>query len=497
MKSAIPHLRKNAALGVFCVLFLFINIITLNDGHNWGDDFAQYIHHARNIVEHKAYDAPLMLEEWVTVPPGFPLLIAPIIKLFGLNFPILKFMNILYWLLATLGVYALAKRYTSRPAALMIALVLLSSPRFFTFKQNVLADIPFSLFVVATVYAVMRFEDSPLREKPALKMFWLASIFFFSGYAFLIRNAGVILFLALAIHFMIYRRSLRLIAGLAAALAGIWLMQQSLGVAPAQYYERLNISFSQWAHLLIKNISSPFTLMYQFFTPDLFGLWPKLDRLVTGLVKGAAPLILLAMAAVFIYKIKKKTLAFWENFLILFLFLMPFWPIPDGRYVYPIVGFALMAMIRAAEGIELILKRISGRIPFHAQKCARSVLLILFILNVATTGMLFNFNDNMIYQSEPLAVMRWMTTHMKSDEHFMFHKPRALGLLTGRMGTPLWMHSKDKNNMAGRIRKFDIDYLIIIKQFDRPLIDQLEPAGVTVHSVWESPTYQIFKVLEL
>ena len=77
----------------------------------------------------------------------------------------------------------------------------------------------------------------------------------------------------------------------------------------------------------------------------------------------------------------------------------------------------------------------------------------------------------------------------------MFHKPRILGLLTGRLGTPLWMRPEDRETMARRVDLLRINYLIIIRESDRYLVDQLAPAGLQIAQVWESPTYQIFKVI--
>ena len=81
------------------ILFVAVNIATLKDGHNWGDDFAQYIINAKNIVTHKPYSEGIILENTVTYPPGFPLLIAPFVKWFGVNLKILKAPNIFWWFL--------------------------------------------------------------------------------------------------------------------------------------------------------------------------------------------------------------------------------------------------------------------------------------------------------------------------------------------------------------------------------------------------------------
>ncbi|MBP6342890.1 MAG: hypothetical protein KA403_03040, partial [Candidatus Omnitrophica bacterium] len=105
-------------LAAVFLVFFFIHIISLNDGHNWGDDFAQYILHALNLVEHKPYSENIALDLWTVVPPGFPLLLSSIIYWSGINFKILKFLNIVCWALTALAGYFLAvRRMRPRTAA--------------------------------------------------------------------------------------------------------------------------------------------------------------------------------------------------------------------------------------------------------------------------------------------------------------------------------------------------------------------------------------------
>jgi hypothetical protein len=53
------------------LLFVLVNILTLNSGHNWGGDFAQYILHAQNILGHRPYSGDIMIESPLVYPPRF------------------------------------------------------------------------------------------------------------------------------------------------------------------------------------------------------------------------------------------------------------------------------------------------------------------------------------------------------------------------------------------------------------------------------------------
>ena len=85
-------------------IFCLLNVVTLRDGHNWGDDFSQYILHAVNLIEHRAYTEAIALDLWTVVPPGYPLLLSAVIYWFGINFKILKFINVVSWGLTALSI---------------------------------------------------------------------------------------------------------------------------------------------------------------------------------------------------------------------------------------------------------------------------------------------------------------------------------------------------------------------------------------------------------
>src|SRR3990172_9966583 len=100
---------KGEQIGVIS-LILAIGIfyfMTIRDGHDWGSDFAMYIHHAKNIVEGEKYsdtgyiynpDNPISPR---TYPPLFPIILAPVYKWYGLDLNLMKAevtLFFLFWL---------------------------------------------------------------------------------------------------------------------------------------------------------------------------------------------------------------------------------------------------------------------------------------------------------------------------------------------------------------------------------------------------------------
>src|ERR1043166_7636509 len=77
-------------------------LATIRAGHHWGDDFAQYIQQARNIAAGEPnastgyiYNPHNPVVGPRAYPPGFPLLLAPVVKIFGLDFRPMKVLVIL------------------------------------------------------------------------------------------------------------------------------------------------------------------------------------------------------------------------------------------------------------------------------------------------------------------------------------------------------------------------------------------------------------------
>ena len=154
---------------------VFANLLSIKDGHNWGDDFAQYIINARNIIDHKPYTSGVMLDNNIIYPPGLPILLAPLLKIFGLNFKVFKVINVFSWYLAIGFLYAFMVRVENQRFARIVAFFMAVSSLFFVYKQNVLSDIPFFLFICSSFYTLERWRKGGSGKQGSL---------FFAGFLF-------------------------------------------------------------------------------------------------------------------------------------------------------------------------------------------------------------------------------------------------------------------------------------------------------------------------
>ena len=114
-----------ALVGVITIFYL----TTIRRGHVWGDDQAQYLHHAKNIVQGLKYDdtgyllCPTSLNPKM-YPPVFPLLLAPLYHWYGLTLTPMKIECVVFFSIALYLVYFLLKNEGSERLALAtVALV--------------------------------------------------------------------------------------------------------------------------------------------------------------------------------------------------------------------------------------------------------------------------------------------------------------------------------------------------------------------------------------
>lgn len=143
---------------LFCIPLFFINI---HDSHLYGDDWAQYLKQALNIVNGLPYYSsgyifnPLSLEYAPPqYPPGYSLLLAPVVYFTGTSIIPLMYLNtVLVCFLLFAGYYFFTAK-TSKTIALCLALIFAYLSVVIELKGQILSDIACTLFI--TIYFAVR-----------------------------------------------------------------------------------------------------------------------------------------------------------------------------------------------------------------------------------------------------------------------------------------------------------------------------------------------------
>ncbi len=183
------------------VVFCYIQIGVISNGHEWAGDFAAYLMQAQSILDGTTenyvelntftmnYSSVPMAP--ITYPWGYPLLLALVIKFTGMKLFQLKLLNAFFYLVF-LGVlwYGFGK-YHSRKWLLCLVALFAFNPRMITFQNMLISDIPFLLFSTLSLFMMNRiFVQRQLIVNPVFDFVFLGLIITSS---YLIRKNGVLL----------------------------------------------------------------------------------------------------------------------------------------------------------------------------------------------------------------------------------------------------------------------------------------------------------------
>jgi len=200
MKEFVQKLSKNSLILLLIALLplLFINI---NDSHDWGDDFALYIHQAKNICEGESPqdtklvfndDNPMMISN---VSGGFSLLIAPVYYFFGLNYRAFNLYISLLMILLGITLFYFFKGYMKRPLALLFVLLILYHRYTLDLKQDVLSDLPFMFLFFLLIIIYTKFSNRSV---------WInLLIAIFAGFVISIRSMALVFPFAVGAEFVL------------------------------------------------------------------------------------------------------------------------------------------------------------------------------------------------------------------------------------------------------------------------------------------------------
>ncbi len=200
------------------VLVAVIGAIAVHDhfgGIEWGDDWALYVRQAKGLATGHVTEVfnanryNVTHSGWTTFSPytypwGWPLIIAPVYRVFGLNYGALKFLEVLALGGFLVAFYAIVRRRAPLYATLAIVLLVGLSPAFVHFTDTVLSDLPFLCLVFVSLWWMDRCREEGMLEARSWRLLLLG---FLIAYAFNVRREGMALLPALvALHVAVLGR---------------------------------------------------------------------------------------------------------------------------------------------------------------------------------------------------------------------------------------------------------------------------------------------------
>ncbi len=397
---------------------------TVRPGHVWGDDFAMYVHHAQNIVEGRPYaDTGYIYNPAVAVygprmyPPVFPLLLAPLYKIFGLNLLPMKLEQVAFFLLTLAAVYMFWQRDVGSECALAMLVILGYSPVFWTAKDMVLSDLPFLFFFHAAAVLVQR---AP-RQSPDWWC-WAVLIGIVLYLAFGTRSAGISLLAGLPLYDVLkHRKITRLTIVALAVCAGLIALQRYFVGSGVGGYVGQQIRPT--AQTVATNLLA--------YARALVSFWVAATRGVFSFFVLGTAGVLVAAGLYFRFKRdfrSKRGITIVEAFLVPYLAVILLWPFAAGvRIVFPFIPWVVFL---ALYGIRNLTANLA---PLYSSAAACGLLLMIavpYTLAYRATDFGPIRQDTGLTEFNQLC--QAVREDTRQDDVLIYFRARALSLYTQR-----------------------------------------------------------------
>lgn len=388
------------------------HVALLREGHVWGDDFAMYIAHARNLATGVDYSATGYLYNPLVpnvgpraYPPGYPALLAPLYRVVGLDlhaFKVLQVMLFMAWLVLA-GL--LVARDLGQRTALVIVALFAASPWFFGFTDSVGSDVAFAVGCLGVILVA----DGRARDRFDANAALLAFMIFAAAS---VRTVGIVLLAALLVTDLVQARRLRRGTAGVGLLAGAALVaEKAIMGGERSYLDQLTPGL---ARVVASNVREYAGALTTLWSADL---WLRADKVL------AIVLILLAAKGAMS---RWRSITNHDAFTALYLGVILLWPSNQGgRFLVPLVP-ALALYVATA------LRDLVERAPILGlvRSGLVAVLLAFFALGHARAarGLL----REGIGDPRFLQCTAFLAETSPANARVVFRKPRLLSLLSGR-----------------------------------------------------------------
>jgi len=412
---------------------------TIREGHSWGDDFSAYISHAENIVKGIDYKATgyIYNPSYPSLgprayPPVFPFLLSPLYKYYGLNLISMKIEIVIIFLMFLLSFYLILKKRISFIYLAVMLAIIGFNPFFWDFKDNIVSDIPFLFFLYLSLSVVSKEQgiDKPGKFNPAYPV--LAGCLIYISYE--TRNVGFFVLPCLFIYDIIKFRKISVFSVVSALTFLIFYIARSI------FFSYADIGYSD-----------QFGLKPQVILNNLYAYSCALSDIWSN---GYNKIFKYALFAVFSsfgfigYAVRiKRGITVFEIFSMLYSALVLIWPAHQGtRFLIPVIP---LYIFYAFTGIDafLIGRKGARKLIFTAITAA---IFISYAGKYATAD--YGYIREGIGKKEAKELFDYVNGNTQKSDVFIFQKPRALALYTGRSASvyhcpddymELWKYFKD------------------------------------------------------
>lgn len=432
-------MKFSKPLLVVFLLALVFQIATVSSHHSWGDDFAQYILHARNIAKGTPYADTGYLQNPVDpaldvgprmYPPLMPLVLAPVYRLAGASLPAMKYEQAVLLVLAVLlaAEYFVAIGRVEHSRVWLFFTVLAFHPVLWESKESIGSDLLFLMTLYGALFVLERILAAPSHS---ILMTVLLGVVLYACIA--TRTIGIVMVPVVLTMLLLHKdRGGHLLLSL--AVCGLLMGIQALTLPSDNSYLKLTISQAS-LYTILRNVidnAKEFSAVWKGFHP----------RIAQILYLLSLPVV--AWGAIRLIRPRITALAL---FALGYTVVILVWPYFQGmRYLLPLLPIYMLCLWTGAASIHR-----------HGSTVAMGVLLLVSAgyywfrsTPVVDTGVTQPAFQDLVQKIQEIS---------EPGDPFLFRKPRALALMANRPAA-VYNSSSDEDRFWDLIEQLHIRYVV-------------------------------------
>jgi hypothetical protein len=497
-------------LATVLAIFIFY-VLTIRSGHNWGGDFSLYIHHALNLVSGKPYsDTGYILNPynpWISpavYPPVFPVLLAPVVAIFGINFYAMKIYLIGYLCASLIVLYRLIV-YKIESAELRWGVILIAGlcPWFWDLKDNILSEFVFMFFMLLFMLVgeklLRNTEDMSVGRQ--IKMGLIVGLLGYLAYGS--RTIGVILVPCFVFAYLVFNRKFNYIIVVSVlSFAVLFLVQERFMDTNAAYAEMVQhhqekrtvmqdarkeqtsiLNPAMILQYIKRNIAYYDLQMTRYWTNGFSEHFRNLTYILT---------VLLMLTGFLLLIFRKNVSELISLGYIGLLLAVPF--LQGNRYLLPIIPLYILYVFKGLEAPFIKRVPVSGHFLFGALMA-----IILASYAGAYSGKQYGPIRGGVEDPASQDIFRYIRENIPENARIVFKKPRVLALFTGR---PSFVYEPDfgPENTWKMLHELNGEYVLMIDfpgtrdniEYRQTIRDRLD----LLEKVYSNENFTLYKILK-
>lgn len=444
--SSVPLSISDQLTWVLVAIIASAYFFGLTPGHVFAqDDFAAYVMQAANLVEHRRYTdiryVPNPEAPWVSpangYPPVYPLLLAPVYWLRGLDLRAMKMVTVFTFAIF-LAAFAKWVRPMVSPGLRVVAVLLVGlSPAFWNYRDLISSEFPYLMFMFLALLAVRRGSDGGRGWQQAG---WalLAALLLYASYG--TRTIGIALPGALlGAELMRRRKPGRFVMLALGVFAGFAMVQSVLLTSPRGYIAVAHFSTTSG----LENVAS--------YAKSLSHAW---ESGFSPAVQGGLTVVFSGFAA----------FAFWKRFregsleafyVVIYLTILIAWGAQIGvRGLLPVLPIYLTYVVLGITQAVERWKKPQARALVAAVAVCMAITYFGALWQRPWQAALANVNDTSAQE-----LFTFLRSQTQTADLLLFSKPRSIALFSERLTATLGPEESAKDSMRF-LQEKDVRFVI-------------------------------------